>query len=390
MHEDMIYMDNAATTQVDPAVVEAMLPYFTEKYAVASSQFSHSPGIEAREALEASRTAIAKALGARQAEELVFTSGETESNNWALKGVARAFRGKKNHLIVSKIESRSVLDAAKALEKDGVRVTYLDVDGDGFVNLDQLRESITDDTFLVSIQHANEEVGTIQDIDAIAEIAKERGVLFHTDASQTFTKVPLNVSETPVDLVTITSHLIHGPKGIGALYVREGTPIAKWMHGGFMEFDMRGGVENVPGAVGFAKAVDMIVAPQIEYMSALRDQLIDGLLERIPKTELNGPRHRRLPNNVNVSFHYAEGESTLLHLDMMGIAVVTGSACFSRSLEPSYVMMAMGKTHEIAHGSIRYTLSRYNTEEEVERVIEATAEVIEALRRISPLGKDEE
>lgn len=390
MQEDVIYMDNAATTQVDPAVVEAMLPYFTEKYAVASSQFSHSPGIEAREALEASRARIAKALGAKQPEELVFTSGATESNNWALKGMARAFRGKKNHLIVSKIESRSVLDSAKALEKDGVRVTYLDVDGEGFVDLNQLRESITDDTFLVSIQHANEEVGTIQDIDAIAEIVKERGVLFHTDASQTFTKVPLNVSETPVDLVTITSHLIHGPKGVGALYVREGTEIAKWMHGGFMEFDMRGGLENVPGAVGFAKAVDMIVAPQIEYMSALRDQLIDGLLERVPKTELNGPRHRRLPNNVNVSFHYAEGESTLLHLDMMGIAVVTGSACFSRSLEPSYVMMAMGKTHEIAHGSIRYSLSRYNTEQEVERVIEATAEVIEALRRISPLGKDEE
>ncbi len=390
MHEDMIYMDNAATTRVEPAVVEAMLPYFTEKYAVASSQFSHSPGIEAREALEASRATIAKALGARQAEELVFTSGETESNNWALKGVARAFRGKKNHLIVSKIESRSVLDSAKALEKDGVRVTYLDVDGDGFANLDQLRESITDDTFLVSIQQANEEVGTIQDIDAIAEIVKERGALFHTDASQSFRKVPLNLSETPLDLVTITAHLIHGPKGVGALYVREGTSIAKWMHGGFMEFDMRGGVENVPGAVGFAKAVEMTVGPQIGYMSALRDQLIDGLLERIPKTELNGPRHRRLPNNVNASFHYAEGESTLLHLDMMGIAVVTGSACFSRSLEPSYVMMAMGKTHEIAHGSIRYSLSRYNTEQEVERVIEATAEVIETLRRISPLGKDEE
>ena len=390
MQENVIYMDNAATTQVDPAVAEAMLPYFTEKYAVASSQFSHSPGIEAREALEEARAVIAKALGAKQPEELVFTSGETESNNWAVKGMARAFRGKKNHLIVSKIEARSVLDSAKALEKDGFRVTYLDVDNDGFVDLDQLRESITDDTFLVSIQHANEEVGTIQDIDAIAEIVKGRGVLFHTDASQTFTKVPLDVSETPVDLVTITAHLIHGPKGIGALYVREGTPIGKWMDGGFMEFDMRGGLENVAGAVGFAKAVDMVVAPQIEYMSALRDQLIDGLLERVPKTELNGPRHRRLPNNVNVSFHYAEGESTLLHLDMMGIAVVTGSACFSRSLEPSYIMMAMGKTHEIAHGSIRYTLSRYNTGEEIERVIEATAEVIEALRRISPLGKDEQ
>jgi cysteine desulfurase len=263
------------------------------------------------------------------------------------------------------------------------------VDGEGFVNLDQLRESITDDTFLVSIQHANEEVGTIQDIDAIAAIVKERGVAFHTDASHTFTKVPLDLAETPADLVTITAHLIHGPKGIGALYVREGTPIAKWMHGGFMEFNLRGGVENVPGAVGFAKAVEMTSATQVEYISSLRDRLIDGLMARIPKTELNGPRYRRLPGNVNVSFHYAEGESTLLHLDMMGIAVVTGSACFSRSLEPSYVLMAMGKTHELAHGSIRYSLSRYNTSDEVDRVIEATAEVIETLRRISPLGKDE-
>lgn len=389
MQNGIIYMDNAATTRVDPAVVEAMLPFFTEKYAVASSQFSHSPGIEVREALDAARATIAEALGAAKPEEVIFTSGETESNNWALKGMARAFRGKKNHLIISKIESRSVLDTAQALEKEGVRVTYLDVDSEGFVNLDQLRESITDDTFLVSIQHANEEVGTIQDIDVIAAIVKERGVAFHTDASQTFTKVPLNLAETPADLVTITAHLIHGPKGIGALYVREGTPVAKWMHGGFMEFNLRGGVENVPGAVGFAKAVELTSATQVEYVSSLRDRLIDGLLARIPKTELNGPRHRRLPGNVNVSFHYAEGESTLLHLDMMGIAVVTGSACFSRSLEPSYVLMAMGKTHEIAHGSIRYSLSRYNTAEEVDRVIDATAEVIETLRRISPLGKDE-
>jgi cysteine desulfurase len=242
----------------------------------------------------------------------------------------------------------------------------------------------------VSIQHANEEVGTIQDIDAIAAIVKERGVAFHTDASQTFTKVPLNLAETPADLVTITAHLIHGPKGIGALYVREGTPIAKWMHGGFMEFNMRAGIENVPGAVGFAKAVEMTSATQVEYIASLRDRLIDGIMERIAKAELNGPRHRRLPGNVNISFHYAEGESTLLHLDMMGIAVVTGSACFSRSLEPSYILMAMGKTHELAHGSIRYSLSRYNTAEEVDRVIEATAEVIATLRRISPLGKDEE
>jgi cysteine desulfurase len=389
MQNEAIYMDNAATTQVDPAVVEAMLPYFTERYAVASSQFSHSPGIEVREGLEAARATIAQALGAAKPEEVIFTSGETESNNWALRGMAQAFRGKKNHLVVSKIESRSVLDTAKALEKEGVRVTHLDVDGDGFVNLEQLRDSLTEDTFLVSIQHANEEMGTIQDIDAIAAIVKAKGVVFHTDASQTFTKVPLNLTETPADLATITAHLIHGPKGIAALYVREGTPIAKWMQGGFMEFNLRGGVENVPGAAGFAKAVELSSATQVEYTAALRDLLIDGIMARIPKTELNGPRHRRLPGNVNVSFHYAEGESTLLHLDMMGIAVVTGSACFSRSLEPSYVLMAMGKTHELAHGSIRYSLSRYNTVDEVDRVVEATAEVIETLRRISPLGKDE-
>jgi cysteine desulfurase len=385
---DLIYMDNAASTRMDPSVIEAMQVYWLEKYAVASSQFSHSLGIEAMEGLTEARESIAAALGAKPGE-LVFTSGEAESNNWALKGLARTFRGKKNHLIVSKIESRTVLESAHSLEKDGVEVTQVGVDSEGFVKLDELAAAIRPETFLVSVQHANEEMGTIQDIAAIGALCRERGVLFHTDASQSFTKVPLSMADVPVDLVTITGHLIHGPKGVGALVIRDGVEIAKFLDGGFMEGGRRGAIEDVAGAVGFAKAVSLVNASQVEYMSSLRDRLIDGILGKIQKCRVNGPRERRLPNNVNISFEYAEGESILLHLDMSGVAVVTGSACFSRSLEPSYVLMSMGATHELAHGSIRYSLSKYNTIEEVDSVINTTAQVVATLRRISPLGKNE-
>ncbi|MEA1965024.1 MAG: cysteine desulfurase family protein [Candidatus Aerophobetes bacterium] len=383
-----VYLDNAATTRVDSQVFEAMKLYFLKKYGVASSEFGHTPGIEAKDALEDSRVAIAKKLGA-QPEEIVFTSGGTESNNLAIKGVAYALKNKGNRIITSRIEHHSVINTCRALEKKGFEVIYLDVDREGFVNLEQLEDAINNKTILVSIQQANQEAGTIQELDKIGDICTRKGVILHTDAAQSFTRIPLSVKNTNVDLISITAHKIHGPKGIGALYIKKGTKIEKIMEGGFNEFNLRAGTENIPGAVGFAKAVEIASGEQVEYVKKLRDKLIKGILSRISHCQLNGSPEKRLPNNVNVSFHFAEGESILLHLDMKGIAVTTGSACFSRSLEPSHVLMAMGFTHELAHGSVRYSLSKFNTAEEIDYTIEATAEVVESLRKISPLGKKE-
>ncbi len=386
----MIYLDNAATTRTDPRVVEAMLPYFTDTYAVASSQFSHTPGILAKEALDRARETVAGRLGA-DPEEIVFTSGGTEANNLALKGAAFAFRGKKDHLVCSSIEHNSVLHAAQWLEKQDVRVTQEKVDGEGFVDLNRLESSITEATFLVSVQHGNQEVGTVQPIQVIAEICKRKNVLFHVDASLSFTNLELDVRQLPADLITLSAHKIHGPKGVGALYVRKGTPLVKWAHGGYMENDLRAGTENVAGIVGFGKAVELADTASAARVRALQKRLLDALLSSVPDVELNGPADlsKRLPGNVNVSFAFVEGESVVLHLDMKSVAVITGSACFSRSLEPSYVMMAMGFSHERAHGSIRFTLSRFNTDEEIDRVAEACGEVVEALRSISPLIKKE-
>ncbi len=384
-----VYLDNAAATRLDERVLEAMRPYFFEVYAVATSEFGYSPGIEAREALDEARASIARALGSSVPEEVIFTSGSTESSNLAVKGVALALGEKKGkHIIVSKIEDFPVLHSAKALEKRGFRVTYLDVDGDGFVDLDQLQDSITDETILVSIQHANQEIGTVQDIEAIARICKEKGVLFHTDATHTFTRIPLDVSKIPVDLVTISAHTIHGPKGIGALYVRKGTPLVKILDGGFQEFNLRPGVENIPGAVGFAKAVELVTSEENQRLQAMRDHLIERVLTEIPHTTLNGHRWKRLPQNANITFHFVEGESITLHLDMRGFAVSTGSACFSKSLEASHVILGIGGDHERAHGSVRFTFGRYNTMEDVDAVVDNIAEVVEMLRKISPLGKD--
>ncbi|HEY92703.1 MAG TPA: cysteine desulfurase [Dehalococcoidia bacterium] len=383
-----VYLDNAAATRLDERILEAMRPYFFDIYAVATSEFGYSQGIEAREALDGAREALAATLGAAP-EEFIFTSGSTESSNVALKGVALALGKKKGkHVIVSKIEDFPVLNSARALEKQGFQVTYLDVDSDGFVDLDKLRESITNETILVSIQHANQEIGTIQDIKNIGLICREKGVLFHTDATHTFTRVPLDVKKIPVDLITVSAHTIHGPKGTGGLYIRKGTSLAKWVDGGFQEFDLRAGLENIPGAVGFAKAVELVTTQETEQIQLVRDHVISRILAEIPDTVLNGHRWKRLPQNANISFHFIEGESITLHLDMHGFAVSTGSACFSRSLEGSHVIFGIGGDHERAHGSIRFTFGRYNTIEDTNALVNTLAEVVRELRSISPLGKE--
>jgi len=392
MFGELVYLDNAAATRLDERVLEAMSPHFFVTYAVATSQFGYSPGIEARDALDAARATIAGALGAAP-EEFIFTSGSTESSNMAIKGVAMALGEKKGrHIIVSRTEDFPVLHSARALEKQGFQVTYLDVDEYGRLDLDQLREAITaeniaPETILVSVQAANQEIGTLQDVAAIGAICRERGVLFHIDATHSFPRVPLDVREVPVDLVTVTAHLIHGPKGVGGLYVRKGTPLTKWMDGGFQELNLRAGAENVPGAIGFARAVELVTPEETARLQEMRDRLIERLLW-IPHSRLNGHPTLRLPHNANVSFRFVEGESILLHLDMRGFAVSTGSACFSRSLEASHVILGIGGNHERAHGSVRFTFGRFSQAEDVDAVADAISDVIENLRAISPLGKE--
>jgi cysteine desulfurase len=388
MLDRTIYLDNAAATRMDERVLEAMQPYLFDTYAVATSEFGYSLGIEAREALDEARETLAAVLGASP-EEFIFTSGSTESSNMAIKGVALALGEKKGkHIIVSAIEDFPVLHSAQALEKQGFQLTLLEVDGDGLVSLDKLREAITDETILVSIQHANQEIGTIQDIKAIGKLCREKGVLFHTDATHTFGRVGLDVNEVPVDLVTVAAHTIHGPKGVGGLYIRKGTSLAKWMDGGFQEFNLRAGLENIPGAVGFARAVEIITPEETERLEEIRDHIIERALAEIPNSTLNGHRTQRLPQNANITFHFVEGESITLHLDMRGFAVSTGSACFSRSLEGSHVIYGIGGDHERAHGSIRFSLGRYNTIEDADTVVDALEEIVSELRSISPLGKE--
>jgi cysteine desulfurase len=383
---DVVYFDNAAATRLDERVLEAMKPYFFDLYAVATSQFGYSLGVDARDALDGARGRVAAVLGAKP-EEFVFTSGSTESSNLALKGVALALGEKKGkHIVTTPIEDFPVLHSARALEKQGFRVTYLPVDDTGRADLDALHDAITPETILVSIQAANQEIGTLQDVAAIGGICREKDVLFHTDATHSFTRVPLDVREVGVDLVTVSAHTVHGPKGVGGLYVREGTAIRKWMDGGFQEFDLRPGVEDIPGAVGFAQAVELVTPEETARLQGMRDRLIGRLLQ-VPDTRLNGHPKHRLPQNANISFRFVEGESLLLHLDMRGFAVSTGSACFSRSLEASHVMLGIGGNHERAHGSVRFTFGRYNEERDVDAVVEAVTEVVADLRRISPLGK---
>jgi len=381
-----VYLDNATTTRLNPEALRAMEPYFLEYYGAPTTEYGHSFGLKAREALERAREVIARSIGA-EPEEIIFTSGGTESNNLAIKGAALASKEKK-HLVTSKIEHKSVLGVIESLEKTGhFKASYLNVDAEGFVDVKQLQNEMNEKTLLVSIQHANQEIGTIQDIEAIGKICAEKKVLFHVDAVQSFTKVPIDVKKMNVDLLSVSAHKIHGPKGIGALYIRKGVSLKPLIEGGYNELGLRSGTENIPGAVGFGKAVEIVHEMQITRMKKLRDRLIEGLLE-IPKSRLNGPRgERRLCNNVNITFKYVEGESVLLHLDMRGIIVITGSACFSRTLEPSHVILALGLKHEDAHGSIRFSISKYNTKDEIRYTIENVREVVEKLREISPLGR---
>ncbi|SHI93669.1 cysteine desulfurase [Dethiosulfatibacter aminovorans DSM 17477] len=384
-----IYMDNSAATRLDEKVLEAMTPWFFNNYAVATSEFGYSIGIEAKEALAEARLILAQKLGA-SSEEFIFTSGSTESSNLALKGVAKALGGKKGkHMIISKIEDYPVLHSAKELEREGFTIDYLDVDQYGFVDLQQLRKLIGDETILVSIQHGNQEIGTVQDLKSIGEICREKGVLFHTDATHTFTRMPINVDELNLDLVTVSSNTIHGPKGIGGLYVRKNTEIRKIMDGGFQEFDLRPGIENIPGAMGFAKAVQLVTDEENERLQTLRDRIIELVFDRIPDVTLNGHPEKRTPQNANITFHHVEGESITLHMDMYGISVSTGSACFSRSLEASHVIAAIGGDHERAHGSIRFTLGRYNTGEDIDETVDAIEKIVNQLRLISPLSNKE-
>ncbi len=386
--EKMIYLDNASATRLDERVLEAMQPYFFDTYAVATSEFGYSQGIEAKEALQKARETITSKLNAGP-EEFVFTSGSTESSNMAIKGVMMAFQKQnKNHLIISKIEDFPILYSAKNLEKQGIKVTYLDVDKYGFVDLEQLKGLISKDTALISIQHANQEIGTVQSIEAISQICKEKKILFHTDATHTFARLAIDVKKIPVDLISVAAHTIHGPKGVGGLYIRKGTPLTKWMDGGFQEFNRRAGLENIPGAIGFARAVELVTAQENEQLISLRDHLISHILAEISQTTLNGHPERRTPQNANITFHFIEGESITLHLDMHGFAVSTGSACFSRSLEASHVILGIGGDHERAHGSIRFTLGRYNHLKQIDKLIETLKEIISELRKISPLGKD--
>jgi len=375
-----IYLDNAATTKVDEKVLESILPYFDEKYANASS--IHGFGQEAKNALEKARKTIAKTLNCKT-REIFFTSGGTESNNFALKGLFFA-NPEKNHIITTKIEHDCVLNTCKWLETKGANVTYLNVDPEGFVDLGGLEKAITDKTLVVSVIHGNNEIGTIQYLEKIGEICKKYGILFHTDACQSFTKEDINVKKMNLDLVTINSHKIHGPKGVGALYVREGIEITPLFHGGGHERKMRSGTENVSGIVGFAKAVDIRSEKDVKKMTELRDYFIDKLLE-IPDVALNGPRKNRLCNNINISFNNIEGEAIGGYLENLGIYTSTGSACASHSLETSHVLKAIGLEPVQSNSSIRISISKYTKKEEIDYVIEKLKPIVEKLRKMSPL-----
>jgi cysteine desulfurase len=382
-----IYLDHAATTPTDPAVVQAMLPFFTRIYGNPSSM--HAFGQEAKRAIEAARDSIASFLGAKP-EEIIFTSGGTESNNFILKGIAASAGNRGNHIITSAIEHHAVLESCHYLEKQGFQVTYLPVDRFGLVDLDDVKRNITDKTILISIMHANNEIGTIEPIAEIGRIARKRGVPFHTDAVQTFGHLPISVDELNIDALSASAHKFYGPKGVGILYLRRGTRIQSFMHGGEQERKRRASTHNVTGIVGFGKAVELAaegMEKETRQEIFLRDKLISGILERIENTRLNGHPVHRLPNNVNVSVAYIEGESMLLNLDMEGIAVSTGSACTSASLEPSHVLTAIGLPHELAHGSLRLTLGRATTEADIDRMLDVLPGIVKKLRAISPLYK---
>ncbi len=384
----LIYLDNAATTKTAPEVVEAMLPYFSEFYGNPSSIYSLAG--ESKKAIDQARETIAGALGA-QPEEIYFTAGGTESDNWALKATAEYYRKKGNHIITTKIEHHAVLHSCQQLEKQGFEVTYLDVDENGVVKLEELKKAIRPTTILISVMYANNEIGTIQPIQEIGEIAHEKGILFHTDAVQAFGQLPIHVDDCHIDMLSASGHKLNGPKGIGFLYIRKGVKIRSFIHGGAQERKRRAGTENVPGIVGLGRAVERAVKTMEERTAKereLRDYLIGRVLAEIPYTRLNGHRSLRLPNNANFSFQFIEGESLLIMLDMEGICGSSGSACTSGSLDPSHVLLAIGLPHEIAHGSLRLTLNEENTKEELDFVVESLKRIIERLRSMSPLYED--
>jgi len=382
-----IYLDYAATTPTHPEVVKAMLPYFTEVFGNPSSL--HSYAQETKGAMEEVRAKIASFIGA-QDDEIIFTSGGTESDNTAIKSIAYANENKGNHIITSAIEHHAVLEPCKFLERRGFSVTYLPVDENGMVTPDNVRRAITDKTILISIMHANNEIGTIQPIAEIGKIARRAGVYFHTDAVQTTEHLPIDVNELGVDLLSMSAHKLYGPKGVGALYVRKGTKLIPLMHGGGQESGRRATTHNVPGIVGLGRAIEiaqMEMGEETERLTSLRDKLITGLMNRIESTRLNGHPQNRLPNNVNVSISFVEGESMCLNLDLEGICASTGSACTSGNLEPSHTLLALGLSHQDAHGSLRFTLGKWTSEEDIDRVLEVLPRIVAKLRAMSPLLK---
>ena len=384
----VIYLDNAATTKVAPEVLDAMLPYFTEHYGNPSSVYSFSSGN--KEAITKQRETIAEALGASK-EEIYFTAGGSESDNWALKATADAYKTKGNHIITTKIEHHAILHTAEYLAKQGFEITFLDVDEDGVVKLEDLKAAIRPTTILISVMFANNEIGTIQPIKEIGMIAKEHNILFHTDAVQAFGQVPIDVDEYNIDMLSSSAHKINGPKGIGFLYIRKGVKIRSFVHGGAQERKRRAGTENVPGIVGYGVAAEMAAASMEERTKKeceMRDYLIGRILNEVPYCRLNGDPVKRLPNNTNISFQFIEGESLLIMLDMEGIAASSGSACTSGSLDPSHVLLAIGLPHEIAHGSLRLTLSAETTKEDIDFTVEAIKKIVERLRSMSPLYED--
>lgn len=386
--DKLIYLDNAATTKTAPEVVEAMLPYFTENYGNPSSVYSFASGN--KDVITRQREIIADVLGAN-GNEIYFTAGGSEADNWALKATTEAYGNKGKHIITTKIEHHAVLHTCEYLEKQGYEVTYLDVDENGIVKLDELKAAIRPDTILISVMYANNEIGTIQPVQEIGEIAHEKGILFHTDAVQAFCQVPIDVDSCHIDMLSASAHKLNGPKGIGFLYIRKGVKIRSFVHGGAQERKRRAGTENVPGIVGLGKAVERAGASlkeRTEKEIVLRDYLIGRIENEIPYCRLNGDREKRLPNNVNFSFRFIEGESLLIKLDMKGICASSGSACTSGSLDPSHVLLAIGLPHEIAHGSLRMTLSEETTKEDLDYVVDSLKEIVQHLRNMSPLYED--
>lgn len=386
--KELIYLDNAATTKTAPKVVEAMLPFFSERYGNPSSIYSM--GAAAKAAVTDVREYIASTLGAKT-NEIYFTGGGSEADNWALTATAEAYESKGRHIITSKIEHHAVLHTCRYLEKRGFEITYIDVDENGRIKLEELEREIREDTILISVMFANNEIGTIQPVKEIGEIAKKHGVLFHTDAVQAYAHIPINVDEMNIDMLSASGHKFNGPKGIGFLYIRTGIKIRSFIHGGAQERGRRAGTENITGIVGIGKAAELAFSnmeERIEKETRLRDYLMKRIREEIPYCRCNGDAVNRLSNNVNYSFRFIEGESLLIMLDRKGICASSGSACTSGSLDPSHVLLAIGLPHEIAHGSLRLTLSEENTMEEMDRTVEAVKEIVNRLRNMSPLYED--